>query len=290
MGDFVSSEFFRLSHFQDRFAKDERSLRVWDELALRYDAWRSRNTPCERSIPRIIHQIWIGKGLPEKYTAICSSWKDQNPTFEYRLWDERAILDLGDFESRNAFIRAKSTGEKSDIARYEILRRFGGIYADTDFECLKPFDSLTERCSFLAGNLFGPNPYLCNAIIGSSPGHPVIEELCRRTKTGSRSTELMDIIEATGPGLLTRVVLGRLSELPYSDVVFPSIVFYPYPNFAVGSCGPDEVKERFATDDSYAIHYWHVSWSKVDIVSFIVRKARRAGKKLKRLVLGRKNS
>jgi len=290
MDDFKTSDFYRLSNFQEGFAEDEGSMRVWNELAARFDRWSSSYGPCERQIPKMIHQVWIGKDIPEKYVDLCASWKIKNPSFQYRLWDERSILELGDFESRKAFIRAKSLGAKSDIARYEILRRFGGIYADTDFECLRPFDTLTDRCSFLAGNLFGPDPYLCNAIIGAAPGHPLIEELCRRTSKGISSTELMDIIEATGPGLLTKTVLGRLAELSDSDVVFPSIVLYPYPNFAQGTCGPDKIKESFVRAESYAIHYWHVSWGKVDIISFIVRKARRAVRKVRRILAGKKDS
>jgi mannosyltransferase OCH1-like enzyme len=43
-----------------------------------------------------------------------------------------------------AFDRASNFGEKSDIWRYEILFRLGGVYVDTDFECVRPFDSLLE--------------------------------------------------------------------------------------------------------------------------------------------------
>jgi len=290
VSDFSSSEFFRLSVFRDGYAADEESLAVWAELAARYDRWRSGLALCDRPIPKLIHQIWIGKDLPEKYAVICESWKEMNPSFEYRMWDERSSLALGDFESRKAFARAKSLGAKSDIARYEILRRYGGIYADTDFECLRPFEGLADRCSFIVGNLFGPDPYLCNAIIGAAPGHPIIEELCRRTSKGIHSTEPMDVIEATGPGLLTKTVIGRLPELPVSDVVFPSVALYPYPNFAIVACGPDEIKDRFVADESYAIHYWHVSWSDVDIISFIIRKARRAVRKIRRLLAGKKDS
>ena len=41
-------------------------------------------------------------------------------------------------------------GQKSDYLRYHILNQFGGIYVDTDFECLKSFDSLSY-VDFLVG-------------------------------------------------------------------------------------------------------------------------------------------
>lgn len=40
---------------------------------------------------------------------------------------------------------------KSDILRYEILRQFGGVYADVDYEWLQPIDTICSRCSFFAG-------------------------------------------------------------------------------------------------------------------------------------------
>ena len=35
-----------------------------------------------------------------------------------------------------AFSQASNWGMKSDIFRYEILMKYGGVYIDTDYECL----------------------------------------------------------------------------------------------------------------------------------------------------------
>lgn len=37
---------------------------------------------------------------------------------------------------------ATSAVEQSDIFRLDILLHFGGLYVDTDFECVAPFDLL----------------------------------------------------------------------------------------------------------------------------------------------------
>ena len=42
-------------------------------------------------------------------------------------------------------LEQKILGEKSDIFRYEILYRFGGVYVDTDFECIKPFECFAQN-------------------------------------------------------------------------------------------------------------------------------------------------
>lgn len=41
----------------------------------------------QESIPRIIHQIWIGpKPAPTKFM---DTWKDKHPDFEYIRWTEK---------------------------------------------------------------------------------------------------------------------------------------------------------------------------------------------------------
>ncbi len=289
MGGFLESQFYRQSAFPEGFPERMKDASVWEELARRFDRWRQGEARCANPIPRKIHQIWIGKPLPEKYEAFCASWSRLNPSYEYRLWDEKAILELGEFEGRMAFRSARSLGAKSDIARYEILRRFGGVYADTDFECLRPLDRLVDGCSFFAGNLFDPAPYLCNAIIGSAPGHPVANRLCSASSARITTTELMDIIEATGPGLLTREVVGKLDTLEESDLVLPSAYLYPYPNYVGGERDVEGIKREFVTAEAYAIHYWEVSWGKVDFVSFVIRKSKRAVRKIRRVLGGRRD-
>ena len=75
------------------------------------------------------------------------SWKQFNNDFEYILWDEASIIQLG-LKNMYAFQQTKNLGAKSDIARYEILNKFGGVYVDTDFECLAPLNKNFLKTSF----------------------------------------------------------------------------------------------------------------------------------------------
>ena len=101
----------------------------------------------KKIIPKKIHQIWIGKEVPKKYKKWRVSWMKNHPEYEYFLWDETKILKL-DLINRNQFKRAINPAVKSDIARYEILYKFGGIYVDTDFESLKKIDDHFLTYSF----------------------------------------------------------------------------------------------------------------------------------------------
>ena len=269
------TEFFRMTRFRDGFAGKVESPEVWQRFAEKFARWRRLDRPPRASVPRIVHQIWIGGAMPERNRAIASSWRSLNPGFEYRLWEEAAILGLGNFEARGAYHRARSVGAKSDIARYEILRRFGGLYVDTDFECLKPFAELTDSCELILGNLYNEKPELPNGLIGVRPGHWLMSLLCARTAKARAVIKPMAVLEATGPYLLTRSVIENFPSLGDYDVVFPSDYFYPLHNYQ-RHLAPSEAKAKYVTDRTYAIHYWDVSWSRISLRARLVRRARRA--------------
>ena len=102
------------------------------------------------SIPKIIHQIWIGtKPRPFK---MMDTWKKKNPDFEYILWTEE------EFVKRNVKFRCNKQIEiikeiqgKADIIRLELLYQYGGIYLDADSICIEPIDEhLMEQKAFCA--------------------------------------------------------------------------------------------------------------------------------------------
>ena len=98
------------------------------------------------SIPKVIHQIHLGgKEFSDKQLKWQKSWKDYNPDWEYILWDYQKILKNLDINHLNILNQCKNFSEKSDILRFEILYNYGGLYIDTDFECLKNIDPLFEN-------------------------------------------------------------------------------------------------------------------------------------------------
>lgn len=71
------------------------------------------------------------------------SWKDKNPSLEYKLWTNDDLTPEH-FLTYDLIQKARSYAQASDMMRYEILNRFGGIYVDTDFECLQSVEPLLE--------------------------------------------------------------------------------------------------------------------------------------------------
>jgi len=106
-------------------------------------------------IPRIIHNIWIqgydqlSEDIREKHLKI----KKINPNWDFIIWDERMIKEVikkhpkiynvyKNIDNYSGVIGDMAS--KSDIARCVIMKEFGGIYYDLDFDCISPFDELFD--------------------------------------------------------------------------------------------------------------------------------------------------
>ena len=110
------------------------------------------------------------------------SWKKFNPDWEYKLWDEENIKELkvSDF---NVYSKEINPGYRSDILRYIILNKFGGLYADTDFECLKSIPTNILNYKFVAGVMFGNKPSIGNSILLSSPNSLILKNILSNIKS-----------------------------------------------------------------------------------------------------------
>jgi hypothetical protein len=76
-----------------------------------------------------------------------------------------------------AFDAATNPGEKSDIWRYEILYRFGGLYVDTDFECLQCFDRVVRPFELVTGISNTGTVELNNGLVACRAKHPFMKRL-----------------------------------------------------------------------------------------------------------------
>ena len=279
--EFSQTVFFKHSDFIPDFQNKMIDADDWEYFSNRFDIWLKnyRGKKIAQSIPHKIHQIWIGSELPEKYKNWCKSWKQLNPDWEYKLWGEQDILSVLNDELKYAFLNSKSFGAKSDIARYAILEKEGGLYCDTDFECTKPLDDLTDTCTLFAGFIFSEKPEIANGIFGSIPNHPLVSTVLNYFKKPVLSTDSDTILNTTGPAFLTRTILQHKNTLLETDVFFPSHYFYPFPNFYRDErLSPEQIQKKYSKTCTYGIHYWEVSWEKRGFVYY-------AKKLIKKIIL-----
>lgn len=206
-------------------------------------------------IPKKIHQIWLGGDLPRKYRMLSESWNRFHPEWEYKLWTDKDVEGFG-LKNKELFYKANNNGQRSDIFRYEILNRYGGLYVDTDFECLKPFDDLMYL-DFFTGISYDAKMVLYIGLIASVPDHPILRQ-CIDSMGGYDGQTAHIIMDVTGPYYFTRCFLKSVNNESKGVVAFPMDFFYPLPNYLRDTKEP----YKYVKDFSYAIHHWAVTWIK----------------------------
>jgi mannosyltransferase OCH1-like enzyme len=227
---------------------------TWDIVSDLFAINYTEATNTEPRIPKIIHQIWLGGEVPTKYKRYMDSWKKFNPTWDYKLWTDKDVNDIF-ITKRSIFDACQNQGMRSDILRYEILRQFGGIYVDTDFECIRPFDDLMYL-KFFTGIAYGDVFVLYVGLIAIVPNHPIINACVNDLDTPYRGHGGMEVMSATGPYYFSKCFLETIDTDTEGVVVFPTSFFYPLPNTCRGISNP----KRYIQESSYAIHYFDTSW------------------------------
>lgn len=208
-------------------------------------------------IPKKIHQIWLGNNgvLPKEYEKFQKSWQQFHPDWDYKLWTEKDIPTFP-FKNRALFEKATNYGEKSALWRYEILEKEGGLYVDTDFECLAPFDVFHHSYDFYTGisPLDTTITQVNASLIGSIPGHPILQQAIISLKDAQHNPQ---IITRAGSVFFTRIFYNSAPHTNLRDVAFPASYFYPCSYNQRGLPASNWLKA-----ESFAVHHWAGSWLK----------------------------
>jgi mannosyltransferase OCH1-like enzyme len=144
--------------------------------------------------------------------------------------------------------------------------REGGIYADTDFECIKCFDDFLHL-SFFGGDGYHESPNAFNGLFGCVPQHEILLSMIRHIHNLSiqENYGLGEILGVTGADKLTKIVLKYLTTATDPCVIFPKNFFYPFPPELRFGIRNDTEQDRklvysYIKPTTYAIHLWHTSW------------------------------
>lgn len=218
-------------------------------------------------IPKVIHQIWLGSKVPEKFFKWMSSWANMQG-WEYKLWTDKEVKEFPLF-NRELYDKAKDFGEKADILRYEILYQEGGLYADVDFENINTelFTQLNKSYDFYAG--IEPmshrqpvnSPVIGNAIFASIPGHPILEDIIFKMQNHYQEHDAKWAVVCTGPVLFTETINEHLQSIAedYIDIVFPPTFFFPL-SYSDVRKGVESNLAKYIKPETAAVHYWSSSW------------------------------
>lgn len=196
-------------------------------------------------IPRLLHFVWVGDPIPGQFAEWVSGWRDLHPTWDVRVWSED---DLDWLHNQDIFDRAEQIAPghegqlRSDVARYEILFRFGGVYLDCDLEPRRPLDDLLDTECFAAWET--DDVWINNAVIGAVPGHDLMHRLVAELPHNVKRQHGKRPNHMTGPRFLTPRARA------HGITLHPARLFYPYRWDELDRAG-----EEFP--DAYAVHHWN---------------------------------
>src|SRR5207247_2358642 len=69
-----------------------------------------------------------------------------------------------------AFIQSPTPAQRADVLRYEVVYEHGGVYLDTDVECLGNIEPLLVDCDAFIGE--EPSDLYGNGVFGARRAHP----------------------------------------------------------------------------------------------------------------------
>eukprot|EP00241_Pyramimonas_parkeae_P000729 CAMPEP_0114247346 /NCGR_PEP_ID=MMETSP0058-20121206/12974_1 /TAXON_ID=36894 /ORGANISM="Pyramimonas parkeae, CCMP726" /LENGTH=1002 /DNA_ID=CAMNT_0001360647 /DNA_START=399 /DNA_END=3407 /DNA_ORIENTATION=+ len=252
-------------------------------LLVQSDMLRRRYHPDDKIklIPKIIHQTFKSNTIPGKLKPLMQSWREFNPNYEIRFYDDAACRHFVATEFPEYFEAYQSLPkdvERADFFRYMVVLRFGGVYADIDTECRVPVDNYVRASDTLVvgwenefasddeafARHFVRRRQILQWLFMGVPGHPVLRGVCDRiarvAKFRFSNNTNRDTLERTGPGMWTDMVLRRsfsrghsvAADDPWGVRVLPRVAFGAHPT------GADGIPPT--SPSVFALHHYMGSW------------------------------
>jgi len=175
-----------------------------------------KDSPSEvNGVPLVIYRSWITNDIKAEMKATVDKTVSMTPEFDnYFFSDDDCIQFIQENFEPNvaaAFKSLKPGAYQSDLWRYCILYKKGGIYLDIKMELHLPLiDILKEFPKIFIGNIpeepSNPKNQIWNGLMSSPAGNPVfkacIDEIVESCKNKYYKENYLDI---TGPCLLWRM-------------------------------------------------------------------------------------
>ena len=212
------------------------------------------------NIPKIVHYCWFGKSEKTKKIKKCiNTWKKILYDYEFIEWNE-SNFDI----NYNLYVKQSYELKKyafvSDVARILALKKYGGIYLDTDVKVVKKFDDLLDsKCIFG----FEERNRVATSFMAAEPNHPVFQEFLAyydnlRFIMDDGNMDLTPNVNKLGRILEDKGLNfnGEFQKLDDGVIVYPKEYFSPYDYI---NC----INE--SNINKYCIHLFFVTWMPVQI-------------------------
>jgi mannosyltransferase OCH1-like enzyme len=190
------------------------------------------------------------------------TWRAGFPAHTVRLWsdEEAETLVRGSYpQFLKLYLEYPRVIQRVDMVRYLILHAQGGIYVDSDYQCVRNFEALLPRGRASLGESPHGGEGVQNALMASPAKHPFWAYVMRELLANAY---VSDVVLSTGP----RPLLFAAEKAPRSMVHFlPRDAFARWPRRAEQALigAPTARVRMYEGGDArvYAVHLGTETWN-----------------------------
>lgn len=229
-------------------------------------------------IPKVIHQTWKDKDLPEILQKIVSYNKSLLSAngYEFKLWTDEDIYNLIDKEYPHLHLIFDSTitgVQRGDIGRLCIVHHCGGIYIDLDILLLQDLDNIIDFDSDKMYISFEPaaqtmkiykrNDYICNAFFAANKDNRMLGFCINNMQIifqqyGKSIFQKFDIF---GGDYINKIIQKYESFKDTIDIIEERERIFPindlkFSDLSSSRTDWDLIKNKDYNDNVVMVHYW----------------------------------
>ena len=211
--------------YKYRFTRARRQQGGGNELSEMKHFYPRKPTTKEKSVkdvPLIVYLTWNSRSVPAAMKQSIENSMANNPDCDFYIFSDedcRKFLEENyDAAIVKAFDCLKPGAYKSDLWRYCILYKLGGIYIDIKMRALMPFRDLINELGaplyVKDRDVYGKTYGIWNGFLASAPGNPIFKQ-CIDEVVNHVNTKFYgeNNLEVSGPHLLGRL-LGSTVKPP----------------------------------------------------------------------------
>jgi mannosyltransferase OCH1-like enzyme len=205
-----------------------------------------RHQPTGAGIPRVLHQVYLGRPLPPDLASVVARVREVNPTWEHRLYDDARMTEYvsthfgPDVAAYLTRIDDHYLAARADLFRYLVVYREGGVYLDVKSVTERPLDDvlrpddvfLLAQWDNSAGSFTGfgvhaevahvPGGEYQQWWLASAAGHPFLRAAILRVMGN------LDGYRVRRAGVGMHGVLRTTGPLAYTTAIAPIVREHPF--------------------------------------------------------------
>jgi FkbM family methyltransferase len=209
------------------------------------------DSPGNDPIPHVIHRVWFGDNPePEEFRLFEERWRKLHPGWELITWRDSDVRGLPTAEEIDDL---EDVVVKSDLARYAIVYREGGVYVDADFEPLRNIQPLLAGESLVLGEV--PRGLVTNSFLAAAPRHSFLSFVLAEAQTALNTSRDRPANLVVGPAFFTRCYERWCAVTGEGAAILSRDTLYPY------AWNQERPPASAYLPTTYAVHHWARSWS-----------------------------